>query len=382
MPLTVKTVEAAKPQDKPYKLTDGAGLYLHIAPTGNRTWRANYSAAGKQQTITYGRYPDISLAEARKLNVLRKSETGKSSMPTFQTVADEWLEIKLPTLSNPKHQIQVCNTLREHVFPYIGQLPIDSIPRTLLVDVVQKLSHIPETASRVGGRIDMIFNYALDIGVIESHGAAKLSRVLPKKKSKPMPSIPHEEVGQLLSAIMTYQEPVTRLGLLLIAHTFVRFNELRNMRWDELVLDDQVWVIPAERMKMRVPHVVPLSQPVLAILEELKALSGGSGLVVESPLRPGHPVSENTFLFALYGLGYRGRMTVHGFRALASSVLNQYSPFSGDVIERQLAHKEKDAVRAAYNRAEYLPQRRELMAWWSAWLVEKYNAQCQPPASG
>jgi integrase len=322
------------------------------------------------------------LAEARKLNVLRKSETGKSSMPTFQTVADEWLEIKLPTLSNPKHQIQVCNTLREHVFPYIGQLPIDSIPRTLLVDVVQKLSHIPETASRVGGRIDMIFNYALDIGVIESHGAAKLSRVLPKKKSKPMPSIPHEEVGQLLSAIMTYQEPVTRLGLLLIAHTFVRFNELRNMRWDELVLDDQVWVIPAERMKMRVPHVVPLSQPVLAILEELKALSGGSGLVVESPLRPGHPVSENTFLFALYGLGYRGRMTVHGFRALASSVLNQYSPFSGDVIERQLAHKEKDAVRAAYNRAEYLPQRRELMAWWSAWLVEKYNAQCQPPASG
>lgn len=382
MALTIKSIESAKPTDKPYKLSDASGLYLYITPSGTKTWRSNFMSGGKQQTVTYGRYPLIGLAEARKLNILRKSENIKPSIPTFGVMAEQWLNLKIPTLSNSKHQIQVENTVREHVLPFIGHMPIDTIPRSKLVEVIQKLSHIPETASRVAGRIDMIFNYALDAGVIEVHGASKLSRVLPKKKkSKPMPCIHPEETGDLLKAIASYNEPVTRLGLLFIAHTFVRFNELQGMRWDELILNDNVWVIPEERMKMRVAHVVPLSQQALAILDELRKYSSGKGLVIESSLKKGHSISENTMLFALYRLGYRGKMTVHGFRSLASSVLNETFPSDGDAIERQLAHKEKDAIRASYNRAEYLPKRRELMVWWSDWLTEKYTAQCQIQAN-
>ncbi len=377
MTLTIKNIESARPKDKPYKLTDGAGLYLYIAPSGAKTWRCNFTSDSKQQTVTYGRYPDLSLAEARKLNILRKSESVKRITPDFKVIAEKWLAFKLPTLSNEQNKIRFEATIRQHVLPYIGRMSIDAIPRIKLVEVVQKLAHLPETARKVAGRIDMIFNYALDMGVIESHGAAKLSRVLPNVKSTPMPSIPPQEAGHLLGAIMTYQEPVTRLGLLLIAHTFVRFNELRYMRWDELILDDKVWVIPEARMKMRMTHVVPLSVQVLDILDELREYSDGKGLVLESSVKKGRPVSENTLLFALYRLGYKGRMTVHGFRALASSVLNEQSPFEGDVIERQLAHSETNAIRAAYNRAEYLPKRREMMTWWSDWLGQKYTAQCQ-----
>ncbi len=385
MTLTIKFIDSAKPSEKPYKLSDTSGLYLYIAPSGSKTWRCNFMANGKQQTVTYGRYPEIGLAEARKLNILRKSATVttiKPSVPTFEVMAEKWLAFKKPSLSNPKHKIQVENTVREHVLPFIGNMPMDSVPRKVLIDVVERLLHIPETASRVAGRIDMIFNYALDQGVIESHGASKLSRAIPVRRSTPMPSIPQEAAGELLQSISTYNEPVTRLGLLFVAHTFVRVNEFRNMRWDELILKDKIWLIPESRMKMKVPHVVPLSNQALLILDELREYSNsGNGLVVESSIKKGHSISENTLLFALYSLGYRGRMTVHGFRALASSVLNEHSPFDGDVIERQLAHKEKDAIRAAYNRAEYLPKRRELMAWWSDWLTEKYNSQCQIQAN-
>jgi integrase len=182
-----------------------------------------------------------------------------------------------------------------------------------------------------------------------------------------MASIHPDEAPALFKAIQTYEEPVTRLGLMLLAHTFVRVGELLGMRWDELKEGGKVWVIPADRMKLRIPHVVPLSEQARAIIEQLRDFSD-CDLVLESPVRRGHGLSENTFLFALYRLGYRGRMTAHGFRSLASSVLNEQSGFSHDVIERQLAHKETDDVRAAYNRAQYLDARRELMAWWGSWL--------------
>ena len=229
-----------------------------------------------------------------------------------------------------------------------------------------------ETAHRVAGRIAAVFDYAIDVGHIEAHPASGLVRVLQSRKvKKPMASIPPTETGALLRAIEGYDEPVTRLGLQLLAHTFVRVGELRYMRWSELREDGAVWVVPGERMKLRLPHVVPLSQQARAVLASLHVLSGDREFVLNSPVRPGHPISENAFLFALYRLGYRGRMTAHGFRVLASTVLNEQSGFAHDVIERQLAHKETDAVRAAYNRAEYLDTRRELMRWWGGGLAAR-----------
>ena len=384
MPLTARMVEQAKARENPYKLTDGGGLYLFVAPTGLKSWRANYARDGKQRTRTYGRWPGMTLAQARAAHAQAKSDpsgaAGASSAakaaPTFKAAAEQWLKIKLPSLSNGKHQGQVAGTLERFVFPAIGSLPIDRIPRTKLVEVVQavQMGGRVETAHRVAGRITAVFDYAQDVGYIESHGAGGLVRVLQSRKvKKPMASIPPGEAGGLLAAIDSYEEPVTRLGLQLLALTFARVGELRE--------DGAVWVVPEDRMKAGLPHVVPLSRQAQALIEQLRVFTGDRDLVLDSPLRPGHPLSENTFLFALYRLGYRGRMTAHGFRALASTVLNEQSGFAHDVIERQLAHRETDAVRAAYNRAQYLTQRRELMQWWADWLDAQRRAAGQPPAS-
>lgn len=373
MTLTTRQVASAKPKDKPYKLGDSAGLYLYVAPTGLRSWRANYRQDGRQRTRTYGRYPDMSLSQARAAHAQARASdtTTDTTAPTFTEVAKQWLAVKLPSLSNAKHKIQVQATLERFAYPAIGDTPIDQIKRPALAAVVlaaQEGGRV-ETAHRVAGRITAVFDYAQDMGIIEHHGASGLVRVLQARKvRRPMASIPSDEAGRLLALIDDYDEPVTRLGLQLLVLTFVRVGELRGMRWDELREDGAVWVVPAERMKLRLPHVVPLSRQAQAVIEQLRLLSGDIDLVLESPVRRGHPLSENTFLFALYRLGYRGRMTAHGFRSLASTVLNEQSGFERDVIERQLAHRETDAVRAAYNRAQYLDQRRDLMQWWADWL--------------
>lgn len=385
MALTTKAVEAAKPREKAYKLADAQGLYLFVAPTGMRSWRANHMRDGKQATRTYGRYPEMSLAQARKAHGEAREAPARPAAqvaPTFELVVADWLKIKLPSLSNGKHQIQVQNTLERFAFPAIGKLPINEIPRTKLVDVVRaaQAGDRVETAHRVAGRITAVFDFAQDVGLIEHHGAAGLTRVLtPRKTKKPMASIPPEEAGQLMRAIEGYEEAITRLGLRLLAYTFVRVGELRGMRWSEFKEDGAVWVVPAERVKgdekRALPHVVPMARQAREVVEQLRLLTGDRELVLDSPAKPGHQRSENTFLFALYRLGYRGRMTGHGFRALASTVLNEQSGFSHDVIERQLQHKETDAVRAAYNRAQYLTQRRDLMQWWADWLGRQQSAE-------
>jgi integrase len=384
MSLTAKAVEAAKPREKGYKLTDGAGLYLFVTPAGGKSWRANFIEAGKQKTRTYGMWPALSLAAARQQHTGVRDEAPKTvAMKTFEQVARDWLKGKLPTLSNGKHQIQVENTLERYAFPVLGAMPIDTIRRADLVAVARaaQAGDKIETGHRVASRITAVFNHAQDTGVIETHPAAGLTRVLVARKTKkPMASIPPEEAGDLLRLIDTYPDTITRLGLQLLSLTFVRVRELSGMRWDELREDGAVWVVPEERMKLRKPHVVPLPPQAQKIIATLREMTGDGELVLDSPARPGHALSENTFLFALYRLGYRGKMTAHGFRALASTVLNEHSGFQHDVIERQLSHQETDAVRAAYNRAEYLPARRELMLWWANWLDSQRSAG-QPPAS-
>jgi integrase len=379
--LTVRAVEAAKPKDKPYKLTDERGLYLFVSPAGGKSWRANFSAAGKQQTRTYGRWPGMTLAQARKAHQDAREGPQERSAPTFEAVAKEWLKKTLPALSNAKHRIQVENTLERFAFQKIGKRALHEITRADLVKVVQAVGERVETAHRVAGRIAAVFDYAQDAGYIQSHPASHLSRVLVARTvKKPMASIQPELAGELMRQIAAYPDLVTRLGLQLLAHTFVRVGELRLMRWDELLENGAIWLVPAERMKLRLPHVVPLSTQARAILAQLREVNGDVALVLDSPANAGHPLSENTFLFALYRMGYKGTMTAHGFRALASTVLNEQSGFSHDVIERQLAHRETDAVRAAYNRAEYLPQRRTLMQWWADWLQK--SAQSPTDASG
>jgi integrase len=375
--LTDRTIKAAKPLDKGYKLADIDGLYLYVAPSGSKSWRYNHTVSGKQTTKTYGRLEVLSLSDARRAHLLYQHSLkngAPNTSPKLASVAADWLRIKLPTLSNPKHALQVAHTVELHVLSKIGNMPIDKIKRADLVAVMRDLDKlsIGETAHRVAGRIAAIFDFAIDSGHIESHPASGLRRVLsPKKAVEHMPSIEPKDAPALFKAINTYGETITRLALMFLAHTFVRVGEMTAMRWDELI--DDVWVIPAERMKRRLPHVVPISNEAAKILDELRLINGDSEFVFASPVKPNQPISKETPLQALYSLGYRGRMTAHGFRALASTVLNSQSGFLPDVIERQLAHKETDAVRAAYHRAEYLDKRRELMSWWSQWIFCQFQ---------
>lgn len=382
--LTNKIIDGAKPKTRLYKLADAQGLYLAVTPRNIKSFRCNYvlvvSGIKKHKTKTFGQYPALTLAEARRLNVEFKDfiAAGGDSGGTFDEFKAEWYKHHLPTLKNVKHRQQIIHRIDDFVSPEIGQMQLDQIRRVHLVAVVKKVSAniynekpTIETAHRVGMHIRQLFDYAVDVGKIENHPATNLSRVLEAPVVEPMACVPVDAAATLLKAIDGFNSPVTRLGLLLVAYTFVRSTEARYMRWDE-IKDERFWVIPEERMKgkkhKRKPHVVPLSDGALKILDQLRNINGDYAFVLQSPTEKNKPISENTMLDALYSLGYRHQMTVHGFRSLASTVLNEQSPFEAVVIERQLSHKEKDAVKAAYDRAEHLPKRIELMNWWSSWV--------------
>lgn len=377
--LTNKKIDGARPKDRLYKLYDADGLYIAITPSGVKSWRRNYAelvdGETKHRTKTLGRYPEISVAAARKLNREHKEfiASGGGSGSTFDDVKKKWLLRKLQTLKNAKHKLQIVNRLDKYVSPVIGKMQIEAIRRVNLVDVVQRVADTGklETAQRVGMHMRQIFDYAVDLGLIESHAAAGLSRVIDTPVTKPMACVAVDDAGKLLRAIAGFESPITRIGLLLAVHTFVRSGELRFMQRSE-IKDGRFWVIPETRTKgrkgKRKPHVVPLSDSVLKLLAEADNITGDYDYVLLSSYGRDKPISENAMLDALYSLGYRHKQTVHGFRALASTVLNEQSPFESVVIERQLAHKERDEVKAAYDRAEHLGKRVELMTWWSNWV--------------
>lgn len=328
-------------------------------------WRAHIYVRGRRESKTFR-----TRREAESWAVRRERELGEdASEITFGEAADRWLAWRLPQLTNADNQRGIEQSIRDYVLPDLSTRKLSEIKRRELVAIVRKVAEKGrvETAHRVGQRIRAIFDHAVDHGDIESHPAAGLSRVLPTADVRHIAAVSPAELPELLQAMHGYPEPVTRSGLLLMAHTFVRTTELIGARWREF--QDDVWIIPEERMKLRIPHVVPLSSHVRAILDGLRAMTDESEYVLASPLNSQAPICKNTLLFALYRLGYRGRMTGHGFRSVASTALNESGLWSSDAIERQLAHRETDRVREAYHRAEYLDERRRMMQWWSDHLA-------------
>ena len=328
-------------------------------------WRAHIYVKGTRESKLFRTRRE---AEAWAVRRERELEEDASDL-TFGEATERWLAWKLPQLTSAENQRTVEQSIRDYVLPDLARRKLSEIKRRELVAVVKAIADAGnvETAHRVGQRIRSIFDHAIDHGDIESHPAAGLARVLPSKTPRRMPAVKPAELPALMRAVVSYPEPVTRAGLLLLAHVFVRTSELIGARWEEF--NDDVWVIPEERMKLRIPHVVPLTPHTRSILAELRPLTDESPFVLASPFHRDAPISNNTLLFALYRLGYRGRMTGHGFRAVASSVLNESGKWSRDAIERQLAHKETDQVREAYHRAEYLDERRRMMQWWSDHLA-------------
>lgn len=386
--LTAKEVENAKPQDKPIKLSDGLGMYLEIAPTGAKYWRLKYRYAGKEKRLALGVYPEVGLKEARRKRdearkrltdgqdpgEARKAEKRARLLAaenSLEAVAREWYGKQAHTWVKT-HAKDVLRRLEGNIFPALGHRPIGEIDAPELLATVRKIESRGafDLAHRVLAVCGQVFRYGIATGRCTRDIAADLRGALTPHKKKHQAAVRPEELPALLRKIDTYDtdtgDTLTRLALQLMEATFVRTSELIGAKWAEFDLDAAVWAIPAERMKMKTEHLVPLSRQALAILEEIRPIAGRSAFVFPGRNRD-KPISNNTMLFALYRMGYKGKMTGHGFRAVASTIMNE-SGFRPDVIERQLAHCERNEVRGAYNRAEYLPERRQLMQWWADYL--------------
>jgi integrase len=374
-------IRRAKPGARPHKLYDGGGLFLLLHPNGSRYWRLKYRVAGKEKLFAIGVYPEVSLADARAKAINarrvireggdpvaeRRRQRANDSAPTFKAMAQEWIASRENKWS-PTYREAVQSALAANLYPQIGGLPVRSITVPVLREALLLMERRGTLAAlrKVRMWASMVFRYAIATGRAESDPAAPLRGTFKAHKSRNFAALTKpQEFGQLVARIRSYDgSPVTRCALLLMAYTFPRTGELRSAEWTEFDLDGAMWRIPAERMKMREVHLVPLSRQTMEVLSELKPLTGNSRWVFPNERKPQRPMSENTILYALYRMGYHSRATGHGFRSSASTLLNELG-FDPDVIERQLAHRERNKVRAAYHRTEYLAERRELMQRWA-----------------
>lgn len=369
------------------KLHDGGGLYLWVYADGSKFWRLRYWIDAKEKSLSFGAYPEITLkaarvkreAERKRLDdnldpsAERKAKKLKSkiaSTNSFEAVALEWYNKQLHTWVE-HHAQDVKRRLESNIFPEIGRRAIGEIEAPELLAAVQKIERrgAYDLAHRVLQVCGQVFRYGVATGKCTRDIARDLRGALTPHVMKHQAAIKPEGLPELLRAIDGYDQQgdkQTKFALQLLAMTFVRTNELIGAEWVEFDLENQVWVIPASRMKMKSEHVVPLAKQALDILKELEAISGRSRFVFPGR-NPDKPISNNTLLFALYRLGYKGKMTGHGFRAVASTALNEMG-FRPDVIERQLAHCERNEVRGAYNRAEYIKERCEMMQHWADYL--------------
>lgn len=395
-PLTELQVRKAKPAEKPHRLADGKGLYLEVMPNGSKYWRLKYRFDGKEKRAAFGVYPEVGLTAARKKrDEARKllaagidpSEQKKEdkrvraleAVSTFEAVAREWFESQKGGWSEV-YAGKVISSLEVDAFPKLGSKPIASIEAPHMLEIIRKIETrgVRETAKRVLQRSRAVFQYGIMTGRCSRNPAADIDAETVLKKGpgvQHMARVKAAEIPQLMRDIADYQgDMVTRLALRFMALTFARTKEMIQAEWAEFDEDlPAEWRIPAERMKMRDPHIVPLSHQALEVLGQLRELNGGEKHVFYS-VQGRKPISNNTMLFALYRMGYKSRMTGHGFRGLAATILRELG-YSRDVVDRQLAHAERNQVTAAYVHAEFLPMRTEMMQHWADYLDECVASQ-------
>lgn len=391
MKLTDTKLRALKPSGKVQKLSDGGGLYIHVSPAGGKLWRLFYRFDGKQKTLALGKYPEVSLADARRMRDEARALIAQGVDPstykrqakaaaaaeaadmanTFEAVARDWFS-KKRTAWTEGHQKKILSRLENQLFPYIGGRPISGLETADYMAAVQKAEErgAIETAHRLAQLCGQVTRFARIAGIVKHDAAAGLVEALAHVQTTHYAAITSPtELGYLLRAIDAYQgEPAIYHALRILPYIFVRSGELRGMQWEEVNLDAGEWVIPAGRMKMRRPHVVPLARQVVKLLRSMRDHSGACALVFPSATSSTRCISDMGLLNALRRMGYgKEQMTVHGFRTTASTLLNEQG-YNRDWIEAQLAHAEKNAIRDAYNRAEYLPERRKMMQEWADYL--------------
>ena len=388
MPLTDTAIKKAKPGIKPVKLSDGKGMYLLVNPAGSKLWRWKYRVLGKEKVMSLGAYPDVSLAQARdgvdkarKIlaagedpMAIRKADkvaTRTAAANSFETVARLWWGHWKPARSE-QHAGQVMRRFEANVFPHIGSRPVSEIQAPELVAMLKAIEArgVNDLAKRALQTSSQVFRYAIAHGQATRNPATdiKPSDVLASRQKQNLARIDGKELPGLLRHIEAYQgAAITRLAMKLMAMTFVRTTELIGARWAEFDLEAARWDIPAERMKMKTPHIVPLSAQAVNLLKTLQLITGHSVMLFPGERDHEKSMSNNTILKALDRMGYKGRMTGHGFRGVASTLLHELG-FDHAHIELQLAHQERDEVSAAYNHATYLKQRTTMMQDWANYL--------------
>jgi len=384
-------IRSAKPRITQYKLYDERGLYMIVKPTGAKYWRFKYAFGGKEQSLAFGVYPDVPLAlarqrrdDARKMvaagknpQQVKKDEKRKQIMAagnSFEAVAREW-HTKQSTRWVKKHAEAVWASLERDVLPAIGYKPIHEVTVRDMLDALQPIEErgALDVVRRVNQRCGEIFTYAILTERCENNPTIGLSKTFQARGTKHRAALGEKDMPTFLKALESYAEvgsKVVQLALKFLILTFVRPGELRGALWSEIDFKKAEWRIGAERMKMGKEHIVPLSKQAIAILEQLKIVTQQpedlpeGALLFSSVKSTLKPISDVTLLKAIHILGFKEKCVPHGFRATASTILNE-NGFGADVIERQLAHTEQNKVRAAYHRAEYLDDRRKMMQWWA-----------------
>lgn len=386
MYLSDKACRQAAPAERPYKVTDGEGMYLLIQPNGTKLWRMNYSYGGKSKTAALGVYPAVSLRVARELRRKLREQLASGVDPAlarreekllrrlaqgtnFEAVALEWYE-KRKHEWTPRYAKQVLSVLNRDFFPDLGPIPIKQISHIVLLSTLQKIEKrgaldlLTDARSYAG----QIFRFAIATGRAERDIAHDLRDAFKRHIPQNHPSLRADQLPAFLKALDAYPAGMGKTGLKLVLLTLVRTTELRAAEWREFDFENKQWVIPAKRMKMRREHIVPLSRQAIAILEKLKAETGNQTYLFPNQGWK-HPImSENTMLKVVDELGYKEKTTVHGLRATGSTILHESGEFRSEVIECQLAHVDKNKVRGAYNHALYFKERRKLVQWWADYL--------------
>lgn len=384
MLLTDIKIQKAKPQDKPYRLKDGEGLFLLIHPNGGKYWRFRYFFAGKEKVLALGTYPEVSLLDARDKRLVARKQVAAGIDPgakkkqekrqaafnaenTLQSVAEEWFKTNKP-IWTPDHAARLWRRIEANIFPELGARPISEIKSLELLDVIRKVEKrgATELSHRLLHSCSVIFRYAVVTGRVTYNPAQDLKGALVPHRAESHPTIQAKELPDFFEKLEKVEtSSQNKLAIRLLMLTFVRTGELRQAKWADVDFEAKEWRLPAHTTKMRDMHIVPLSKQTTRILKELKPITGWSELLFPSQQRQRHPMmSENTINHVLRKMGYKDKLVGHGFRALASTTLNEHG-FRPDVIERQLAHAERNKVRAAYNRAEYMPERIKMMQWWA-----------------
>ncbi len=387
--LTDKSCRAAVPGAKPIRLYDTQGLYLEISPSGGKHWRMKYRYGGKEKRLALGSYPLVPLAEARQKRdsarkmlidgldpILLKKEERKQALAgrenTFKTIALEWYSRHIDEW-DARYARTMMKRLESDVFPILGNMPIDDIRAQDLLLLVQRIEKRKayEIAHRAIQTCSQIFRYAVITGRADRNPASDFKGALKTVKTVHYAALDSSELPEFLAALERNDARLylyTRLAIKFLMLTFVRTSEMIEARWEEINFEDKLWVIPAERMKMRRPHIVPLSSQALEILKQLKETSPCCPYIFPSAINARKHMSNNTVLKALDRMGYKGRMTGHGFRALAMSTIKEKLGYQHEVVDRQLAHAPRNQIDAAYDRAQYLEQRKIMMQDWADYI--------------